>query len=49
MAADKDYSGTPLSQKLGAKHNAIIVPECGHNDRCIFTTNIVFPSIFPNP
>jgi pimeloyl-ACP methyl ester carboxylesterase len=38
---------TYVTQKLGAKHNAIIVPECGHNDRCIFTTNIVFPAIFP--
>lgn len=36
-----------VSETLGAKHNAIIVPECGHNDRCIFTTNIVFPVIFP--
>ncbi len=32
---------------MGAKHKAIIVPECGHNDRCIYTTNIVFPVIFP--
>jgi pimeloyl-ACP methyl ester carboxylesterase len=38
---------TYLTQKLGAKHNAIIVSECGHNDRCVFTTNAVFPSIFP--
>ena len=36
-----------VNEKMGAKHNAIIVPECGHNDRCIFTTNIVFPVIFP--
>jgi pimeloyl-ACP methyl ester carboxylesterase len=40
---------TYVTQKLGAKHNAIIVPECGHNDRCIFTTDIVFPAIFPRP
>jgi pimeloyl-ACP methyl ester carboxylesterase len=32
---------------LGAKHKAIIVPECGHNDRCIYTTDNVFPVIFP--
>ena len=32
---------------LGANHKAIIVPECGHNDRCIYTTDIVFPVIFP--
>ena len=36
-----------VTDSLGAKHQAIIVPECGHNDRCIFTTNIVFPVIFP--
>jgi pimeloyl-ACP methyl ester carboxylesterase len=36
-----------VDETLGAKHTAIIVPECGHNDRCIFTTNIVFPVIFP--
>ena len=36
-----------ITETLGAKPNAIIVPECGHNDRCIFTTNIVFPAIFP--
>jgi len=36
-----------VNDVLGAKHNAIIVPECGHNDRCIFTTDIVFPVIFP--
>lgn len=36
-----------VNETLGAKHNAIIVPECGHNDRCIFTTNVVLPTIFP--
>ena len=36
-----------VTETLGAKHDAIIVPECGHNDRCIFTTDIVFPVIFP--
>jgi pimeloyl-ACP methyl ester carboxylesterase len=39
---------TYVTQTLGAKHNAIIVPECGHNDRCIFTTDIVWPALFPN-
>ncbi|MEO8333961.1 MAG: alpha/beta hydrolase [bacterium] len=37
-----------VTDSLGAKASAIIVPECGHNDRCIFTTDIVFPVIFPN-
>jgi len=36
-----------VNETLGAKHRAIIVPECGHNDRCIYTTDIVFPVIFP--
>jgi pimeloyl-ACP methyl ester carboxylesterase len=36
-----------LVDKYEAKHIAIIVPECGHNDRCIYTTDIVFPVIFP--
>jgi pimeloyl-ACP methyl ester carboxylesterase len=36
-----------VTDSLGAKHRAIIVSECGHNDRCVFTTDAVFPVIFP--
>lgn len=36
-----------VNETLGAKHTALIVSECGHNDRCVFTTNAVFPVIFP--
>src|SRR5207237_8223748 len=36
-----------VAERLGAKHTAIIVPECGHNDRCVFTTDAVLPVIFP--
>lgn len=36
-----------VTDSLGAHHRAIIVPECGHNDRCIYTTDVVFPVIFP--
>jgi pimeloyl-ACP methyl ester carboxylesterase len=36
-----------VTETLGAKHAIVIVPECGHNDRCMYTTNIVFPVIFP--
>lgn len=36
-----------VTETLGAKHQALIVSECGHNDRCVFTTNKVFPVIFP--
>jgi pimeloyl-ACP methyl ester carboxylesterase len=37
-----------ITDSLGAKHKAIIVPECGHNDRCIYTSEVVLPVIFPN-
>jgi len=36
-----------VNDTLGAKHAIQIVSECGHNDRCIFTTDIVFPVVFP--
>jgi pimeloyl-ACP methyl ester carboxylesterase len=36
-----------IHDTLGATSRAIIVPECGHNDRCIYTTDEVFPLIFP--
>ncbi len=32
---------------LGAKSAVMIVPECGHNDRCVFTTAQVLDVIFP--
>ena len=36
-----------VNEVLGGKHQAIIVSECGHNDRCVYTTNAVFPVLFP--
>ena len=36
-----------VNEHLGAKHNVQIVPECGHNDRCVYTTAEVLPVIFP--
>lgn len=36
-----------IGDQLGAKHKIQIVSECGHNDRCMYTTNAVFPVIFP--
>jgi pimeloyl-ACP methyl ester carboxylesterase len=36
-----------VNARLGAHHAIQIVSECGHNDRCIFTTDAVFPLIFP--
>jgi hypothetical protein len=36
-----------VNETLGAKHPMIIVSECGHNDRCVYTTDNVLPVIFP--
>ena len=36
-----------INETLGAKHAVQIVPECGHNDRCVYTTDAVLPVIFP--
>jgi pimeloyl-ACP methyl ester carboxylesterase len=37
-----------LHAHLGATNStALIVPECGHNDRCVFTTDAVLAVLFP--
>ena len=36
-----------IKDTLHANASAIIVPECGHNDRCMFTTDVVLPLLFP--
>ena len=36
-----------ITDTLHANATAIIVPECGHNDRCMFTTDVVLPVLFP--
>jgi len=37
-----------VRERLGATHSsALIVPECGHNDRCVFTTDAVLTLLFP--
>jgi pimeloyl-ACP methyl ester carboxylesterase len=38
-----------INEQLGAKAKVLIVPECGHNDRCVYTTDTVLPLIFPQP
>ena len=35
------------NEKFGAKHVAVIVPLCGHNARCMFTSEAALPIIFP--
>lgn len=36
-----------ITDSLGGKPNALIVSECGHHNRCMFTANEIFPVIFP--
>jgi pimeloyl-ACP methyl ester carboxylesterase len=38
-----------LNTQLGAHAREIIIPECGHNDRCVYTTDAALAVIFPNP
>ena len=38
---------TYVNANLGGHAQIQIVPECGHNDRCVFTTDAVLPVIFP--
>jgi pimeloyl-ACP methyl ester carboxylesterase len=37
-----------VNERLGARHSVQIVSECGHNDRCVYTTDKVLPVIFPS-
>jgi hypothetical protein len=36
-----------LNEHLGGHARVLIVPECGHNDRCVYTTDEVLKVIFP--
>jgi hypothetical protein len=39
--------GKFVNEKLGAHHVVKIVPECGHNARCMFTSEEALPLLFP--
>lgn len=39
--------GTYVDEQLGAKHDIVVVPLCGHNARCMFTAEIALPLLFP--
>jgi pimeloyl-ACP methyl ester carboxylesterase len=36
-----------VNQKYGARHTATVVPLCGHNARCMFTSEAALPIVFP--
>jgi pimeloyl-ACP methyl ester carboxylesterase len=41
--------GKYVNEKLGAKHQIVVAPLCGHNARCMFTADIALPVLFPKP
>jgi len=38
-----------VNEKYDARHTVTIVPLCGHNGRCMFTSEAALPIIFPKP
>jgi len=36
-----------VDERYGAKHRAVEVPACGHNARCMFTSETSLPLLFP--
>jgi hypothetical protein len=39
--------GKYVDEKLGAKHEIVVVDLCGHNARCMFTAEKALPILFP--
>lgn len=46
LARSQAY-GKFVNEKLGARHAVVVVPACGHNARCMFTSEVALPLIFP--
>ena len=38
-----------LHDHFNDKSEVLIIPECGHNDRCVYTTDAALPILFPKP
>jgi pimeloyl-ACP methyl ester carboxylesterase len=41
--------GKYVNERYGAHHKTIVVPLCGHNVRCMFTSDVALPLAFPKP
>lgn len=41
--------GRYVNEKLGGHHVVVIVPLCGHNARCMYTSEVALPLLFPKP
>ena len=39
--------GKYVNAAYGARHTVVIVPLCGHNGRCMFTSDVALPLLFP--
>lgn len=37
-----------VNERLGARHTVVVVQLCGHNARCMYTSNQALPVLFPN-
>ena len=40
--------GKYVNELHGANHKVVVVPFCGHSARCMFTSDVALPLIFPN-
>ncbi len=38
-----------VAEQYGATHPLLVVPQCGHNQRCVLTADPVLPLLFPTP
>ena len=38
-----------VNDQLGAHHTVVVVPLCGHNARCMYTSEAALPLLFPKP
>ena len=41
--------GKYVNEKFGAQHKTVVVPLCGHNARCMFTSDASLALVFPKP
>ncbi len=39
--------GKYVNEKFGAKHDVVVVPLCGHNARCMYTSDVAMRLLFP--
>ena len=38
-----------VTERHGARHQKIVIPNCGHSDRCVFTSEVALPVLFGKP